>query len=208
MNGVPQAPRAVPTALLVDDHHVFLDGLALVMNHDGRVRVIAKATSADSAVETAEELRPDLIVLDVDLDGSPAEMTLRRVQRASPGSRIIMLTMHNSTVLRDTLLRAGAAAFLSKSLPARSVIEELLAVLVQPAPATAPPAAPPTRPLLTKRETEILRLISLAMSNQQIAQELSITPATVKRHASTAYVKLGATSRLDAARKASVLGLI
>lgn len=207
MTGAPQAPRtAPPTALLVDDHHVFLDGLALVMNHDGRVRVIAKATSADSAVDVAAQLRPDLIVLDVDLDGTPAELTLRRVQRASPGSRIIMLTMHNSTVLRDTLLRSGAAAFLSKSLPARTVIDELLAVFAQPAPAATP--APQARPLLTKRETEILRLISLAMSNQQIARELSITPATVKRHASTAYVKLGATSRLDAARKAAVLGLI
>ena len=200
------AARSVPTALLVDDHHVFLDGLALVMNHDGRVRVIGKAVSSVEAIAAAAELKPDLIVLDVDLDGSPSETTLRRVLRASPGSRVVMLTMHNSAVLRETLLRSGAAAFLSKSLPARSVIDELLEVLAQPVPAAPAPAQ--ERPLLTKREREILRLMSLAMSNQQIARELSIAEATVKRHAATAFGKLGATSRVDAARKASMLGLI
>lgn len=197
---------ATPTALLVDDHQIFLDGLALVIGHDARIRVIGRAGSSAEAVEVAEELKPDLIVLDVDLGAVPAETTLRRLLRVSPGSRVAMLTMHNSPVLRDALLRSGAVAFLSKTLAAASVITELLTALTQPLAAARPAAH--ARPLLTPREREVLRLMSLAMSNNQIARELSISEGTVKRHASTAYLKLGATSRVDAARKAAMLGLI
>ena len=109
-----------------------------------------------------------MIVLDVDLDGTPAETTLRRLLRVSPRSRIIMLTMHASTVLRDSLLRSGAAAFLSKALPARTVIDELLTAIARPAPIV--PAVESTRPLVTNREREVLRLMALAMSNHQIAE--------------------------------------
>jgi DNA-binding NarL/FixJ family response regulator len=198
--------KNTPTALLVDDHQIFLDGLVLVMGHDARIRVVGRADSSAGAIEAAARLQPDLVVLDVDLGSVPAETTLRGVLRASPRSRVAMLTMHNSTVLRDSLMRSGAAAFLSKTLAAASVIDKLLAASTQPQP-TAPPSDQ-ERPLLTRREREVLRLMSLAMSNSQIARELSISEGTVKRHASTAYLKLGATSRVDAARKAAMLGLI
>ena len=196
------------SAVLIDDHRVFLDAFGNLLTHDGRIEVVASATTTAAGVDAVEQRRPGLVILDVEVDGTPVEHTLRKIQRVSPQSAVVVVTMHNHAPLRDMLLRAGARAFLSKSTSGAVLIDALVEAVA------TPPAHHSKRPVsaqheqLTEREGEVLRLISLAQSNKQIATRLGITESTVKRHANSIFVKLGATSRLEAVRKAADRGLL
>lgn len=198
-----------PEVVLVDDHAVFLEGLQTLLEHRARVRVVGHAGNAAEAEDVVSRLQPDLILLDADLgDNRPVEANIRRLLRAAPSTRIVILTMHTSPALRDQTLRCGASAFLSKSATGSEVEKALISAY-----RNAPPAVPPSHEighiaLLTPRECEVLRLVALAMSNREISEQLSIVEGTVKRHTSSAYAKLNAASRLDAVQKATRLGLI
>jgi DNA-binding NarL/FixJ family response regulator len=194
--------------VLIDDHRVFLDAFGNLLAHDGRIQVVASAATTADGVDEVGRHRPELVILDVEVDGTPVEHTLRRIQRVSPGSAVAIVTMHNHAPLRDMLLRSGARAFLSKSTSGAALIDSLVeAVATPPAPGAKRPVSAQHEPL-TDRENEVLHLISLAQSNKQIAGQLGITESTVKRHANSIFVKLGATSRLEAVRKAADRGLL
>jgi DNA-binding NarL/FixJ family response regulator len=196
------------SAVLIDDHRVFLDAFGGLLQNDGRIDVVASAATSSGGVEAVETHQPVLVILDVDIDGTPVEQTLLKIQRVSPGSAVAIVTMHNHAPLRDVLLGAGARAFLSKSTSGAVLIDALVeAVATAPAVRAKGPAHL-ERESLTQREREVLRLISLAQSNKQIASELGITEGTVKRHAYSLFQKLGATSRVDAVRRASNAGLL
>jgi DNA-binding NarL/FixJ family response regulator len=196
------------SAVLIDDHRVFLDAFGSLLQNDGRIDVVASAATSSGGVEAVETHQPVLVILDVDIDGTPVEQTLRKIQRVSPKSAVAIVTMHNHAPLRDVLQGAGARAFLSKSTSGAVLIDALVeAVATAPAVQAKGPAHL-ERESLTQREREVLRLISLAQSNKQIASELGITEGTVKRHAYSLFQKLGATSRVDAVRRASNAGLL
>lgn len=195
-------------AVLIDDHRVFLDAFGGLLENDGRIEVVASAATSSDGVEAVESHRPALVILDVDIDGTPVEQTLRKIQRVSPESAVVIVTMHNHAPLRDVLLASGARAFLSKSTSGAVLIDALVqAVAATPTAQTKRPARL-ERESLTEREREVLHLISLAQSNKQIASELGISEGTVKRHAYSLFHKLGATSRVDAVRRASNAGLL
>lgn len=198
----------IPTVVLVDDHQVFLDGLQLILEHGSRVNVIGRAPNAGEAEAIVSRTRPDLIVLDVDLGDGALESNIRRLLRASPRSRVVVLTMHTSPALRDQALRCGASAYVSKSASGFEVETALISALQGGHPVPLSMSTIGEFSLLTSRERDVLRLVALAMSNRQIGDHLSITEGTVKRHASSAYAKLNAASRLDAVQKATQLGLI
>jgi len=203
-----QGERERPTVIFVDDHNVFLDGLQLVIEHDGRLKMVGRASNSLTALELVQHLKPDVVSLDVDLDDVPVEATIRRMRRASPESRLAILSMHSSAVLQHALRRAGACAYISKSMSGFGVVDALLAAATEEIGPLDSPTHGKGADLLTFREREVIRLASLALSNKEIAERLSIALGTVKRHASSAYAKLDASSRVDAARKAQLYGLL
>ena len=195
------------TAVLIDDHRVFLDGFENMLGHDGRIHVVASAATSAEGIEAVREHRPDLIVLDVDIDGTPVEQNLRQLRGISPESAVVIVSMHNFASLRDALLRGGARAYLSKSSSGAVLIDALVRAVRTPvAEHLFGSSAQPIE--LTSREQQVLRLISLAQTNKQIGVEIGATEATVKHLAYTLFHKLGAKSRMDAVRKASDLGLL
>lgn len=201
------AEQRKPSVVLVDDHESFLDGFELVVKHDGRLRVAGRAGDSASAVALVGRTRPEVVCLDADVDATPAQANICSILRVSPRTRVVILTMHTSAVLRSALLRAGAVAVLSKSHSIFIVVDTLFAVASGAAPSADSPRA--SRPqVLSPRECEVLMFVERALSNKQIAEQLSITEGTVKRHASTAFAKLGVRSRAEAVQTAKLLGLI
>ncbi|MEB0307066.1 response regulator transcription factor [Cryobacterium sp. 10I1] len=193
--------------VLVDDHALFRRGLSLLLQQDERITIVAEGESGEQAVSLALEHQPDVLLLDVEMAGASAESTLRQIARQAPDVAVIILTMHRDSVLRQELLRAGAAAYFTKDVASHDLIE---AILAPPHPATRTAGGEePTRPnkLLSDREMQVLRMVGQAASNKDISSRLSIAEGTVKRHTTNIYAKLGATSRIDAIRKAARLGL-
>ena len=194
-------------AVLIDDHRVFLDGFENLLERDGRIRVVGSSTSSADGIDTVRRHRPELVVLDVDIDGTPVEQNLRQLLSDSPESAVVIVSMHNFASLREALLRGGARAYLSKSTPGAVLIDALVDAVRGPA-AKHPYRFSGQRVELTPRENQVLRRMSLAQTNRQIGKELGVTETTVKHLAYSLFKKLGATSRMDAVRKASDLGLL
>jgi DNA-binding NarL/FixJ family response regulator len=191
--------------VVVDDHPMFREGVVALIDARSRIRVLGQGGTGDAAVELAGLHRPRVLLLDVEMPGPTIYVTLRRVADASPATRIVVLTMHDDAALEDSLLAAGATAFLSKRAPAK----QLIAAVVRAAEASPRSIINSTdAPTLTRREIEVLSLVGAGLSNAEIAQRLYISPGTVKRHLSQSYPKLGVSSRTAAIHAARVHGLV
>jgi DNA-binding NarL/FixJ family response regulator len=199
----------------VDDHALFREGIASILQRNLHIEVVGQGATSDEALELAQRLEPDVLLLDVEIPGDPARATIGRIGRAAPGTGVVILTMHRDTLLRDELLAAGAVEYVLKTAPSAELVRAVrraAAIMrgTEAAGESAPgkPSARARRGILSRREHEVLRLIAQARSNREIARELSIVEGTVKRHTSSIYAKLGARSRMDAVRRADRIGLL
>jgi len=191
--------------LVADDHTLLREALCDVLRTEPDFEIVADVGDADTVVRVATEVRPDVILLDVEMPGTPTLGTVARLRRTVPEARVIVLSMHDDPELMQDMLRSGARAYLHKSV---SRVELVTAIRSVASPGrlvlTITPAAGsgPTGPLLSKREREVVALVAEARSNRQIAAQLAINEGTVKRHLRNIFGKLGAVSRLDAVNKA------
>ncbi|RDV44885.1 DNA-binding response regulator [Leifsonia sp. ku-ls] len=195
------------TVLLADDHLLFRQGVRSLIEDD--FVVLGEAANGDEAVTLAQALTPDVLLLDVEMPGPTAEQTINRVRRVSPDTAIVILTMHTDAVLERQLLRAGASHFVSKTID-RASLQKVVREAVAGTPnaqLTQSARSARSEDILTARELEVLRMVAQAYTNRDISRRLSIAEGTVKRHTTNIYVKLGATSRIDAVRKAARLDL-
>jgi DNA-binding NarL/FixJ family response regulator len=207
------------TVVLADDHTLFREGVREMLATDPTIRIVGEAADGDAAAELAIEHRPDILLLDVAMPGPGAPSVIRKVNQHCPDVHIIVLTMHDDADIVQNLLNCGATAYLVKNIlrneliaAIHSVARRSDAVLVSVSRQTIEgmdgKRHTSARNLLTERESEVLQLIAEALSNAQIAAELNITEATVKRHVTNIYAKLSAASRVDAIRKATEAKLI
>lgn len=193
--------------VVVDDHDLFRDGVTAILGHAVGIEVVGGGADATEAHELVLNMRPDILLLDVEMPGAGITATLGRLRRAAPGTKVIILTMHRDRILSAELRRMGAAAFVTKAASSAEligIIRKVHASRIDSEDGCLPSAL---RALLSPREMEVLRLIAKALSNAEIASLLSISVGTVKRHVSNLYKKLGAASRLEAIRRASLLGI-
>jgi DNA-binding NarL/FixJ family response regulator len=206
-----------PTRLvIVDDHTLFRSGLRELLSHVPDLVVVGEGSSGTDAVALAEQLRPDVLLLDVEMPGPGAAATVERLQKVAPDTRIVVLTMHEDAALVHELLSRGASAYLNKTIgiqelgsAVRAVDRSSGTVLLSVRRDTfAGIDGQAVKPLLSARELDVLRLVAQARSNAQIAAQLFISEGTVKRHLTNIYAKLGAVSRVDAIRKATAARLI
>jgi len=197
--------------VIVDDHALFRQGLVTLLDAAHGLDVCAEGATGDEAVDLAARFTPDALLLDVDLPGPPAQTTVRTLGRGAPGTAIVIVTVHDDPVLRRQLLAAGATAYVTKAVGIEQLVTDIhLAVRKHRARPTGTAVEPPApvSGVLSPREHEVMRLVAMAMGNAAIAERLSISEGTVKRHTSSIYAKLGAVSRIDATRKAQLLGLV
>ena len=205
------------TAVLLDQHPLWLDAVEQVLARIG-VEVVGKATRASRALELVETHRPEVLVTGIDMPVNEMDgiACLRRARERVHGLKAVVLSMHEDSQHVDAAFEAGASAYVVK----KAHPEDLVAAIRQAfdhsiylpgsRPAPAPAAAPSVdeTPGLTRREVEILQLVSEGHSNSQVATMLWITEQTVKFHLSNIYRKLDVSNRTEASRWAQMQGLL
>ena len=198
--------------LSVEDHPVFREGLGTILGSQPDMLLVAQAANAVEAVAEFRRHRPDVTLMDLSLPGTNGTDTLISIRGEFPQARIIMLTTSDSDGEIQRALRAGAAAYMLKSMPKN----ELLAVIrsVHAGGRHVPPevAARLAEHLgeedLTTRELDVLRLIRDGYRNKQIADKLAIAETTVNFHIKNLVDKLGANDRTHAVTIAVRRGLL
>jgi DNA-binding NarL/FixJ family response regulator len=195
--------------VIADDHSLFRDGLIALFSSDQHLEVVGEASDGAGAIAAVARLVPDVLLLDVSMPGIPALTTIQNVRHRSPRTRVAILTMHDERALRHSLLDAGASAFWSKSVPSRRIMENIKELVMSPwhDKVEYGRGRRPAAGLLSAREIDVIRLVGSALSNKEVACRLGIAEGTVKRHMSSIFEKLGATTRLDAVRKAARQGI-
>lgn len=198
--------------LSVEDHPVFREGLGTILGSQPDMLLVAQAANAVEAVAEFRRHRPDVTLMDLSLPGTNGTDTLISIRGEFPQARIIMLTTSDSDGEIQRALRAGAAAYMLKSMPKN----ELLAMIrsVHAGGRHVPPevAARLAEHLgeedLTTRELDVLRLIRDGYRNKQIADQLAIAETTVNFHIKNLVDKLGANDRTHAVTIAVRRGLL
>jgi DNA-binding NarL/FixJ family response regulator len=203
------------TVLIVDDHALVREGLKEIIEAKGDMVVLGEADDSASAVAFATEWRPDVVLLDVEIPGDDATITVRRIRHLSPGSRVIILSMYDGPQLLQRLLAVGVHGYLLKSVHREQLVSAIRTscadegrIVLEVSRESLAHALGPSSGVLTEREREILELTAQALSNTQIAGRLCLSEATIKRHLRNVFVKLGAVSRIDAVNKALAASLI
>lgn len=220
-------PTAAPVrVLVVDDQPLVRDGIAALLSLHAEVAVAGTASDGQEAIAQADALRPDVVLMDLRMPGLDGIAATRAIRQRAPASQVLVLTTFDDEALILAAIEAGAAGYLLKNIPARELVQAILAVHRQlylfdrVVAGTVVAALRESARLrasllnsgsgevrgeheghqrLTSRELEVLRLIAQGASNREIAAALVITESTVKAHISSLLGRLGVRDRTQAA---------
>ncbi|MBI3926661.1 MAG: response regulator transcription factor [Armatimonadetes bacterium] len=213
--------------MLVDDHLLFRQGIKSLLGGHEDVEVVAEAAGAEEALRTAEEVAPDIILMDLNMPGMDGLEACRLFKARLPCARIIILTVVRDLTSIVQAVKAGASGYLTKDTGADQVLETVRRVyqdgnLLEPMLADRLLAEfsnlseksnqaglePGLFSTLSPRETEILKLVAIGKPNKIIASELAISEHTVRNHISNIFQKLQVNNRTEATVLAMKKGLI
>ncbi|WP_329015511.1 response regulator transcription factor [Streptomyces sp. NBC_00690] len=203
--------------VLIDNHTLLREVVREALDTEPDMAVVGDAASGASGILHCMTEQPDVVLLDVSIPDGSATETVHAIRSISPNARVLIVSMREDPLLVRQLLDCGVRGYLNKSVSRTDLVSSIRAVCADDirivlhvsAEALTYIASASNYPeTLTKRELEILTLVSKAMSNRQISRRLTIAEGTVKRHLGTIFTKLGARSRLDAVNKAISNGLI
>jgi DNA-binding NarL/FixJ family response regulator len=218
MNRSETAPADL-RVVVADDHPVVRDGLAALLAMEPGVAVAATVADGRAAVRAAVTLRPDVLVMDIQMPGLNGVEAAAEITRAAPAVAILMLTMFDDDDSVFAAMRAGASGYILKGAEQDQIVRAIRGVAADEAifgPGIArrvldylhgPRSAAPSFPHLTAREHQVLDLLAAGLPNGAIAGRLGLAPKTVSNHVSTILVKLQAASRAEAIAQARAAGL-
>src|SRR5919108_522398 len=202
--------------VIADDHSVVRRGLRMFLAMDPELVVVGEAADGEEAVHLAQQLRPDIVLMDLVMPGMDGITATATIRRELPETEVLALT----SVLEDAsvvgAVRAGAIGYLLKDTDADALCQAIKAAAAGQVQLTPKAAArlmqaistPESPEALTERETEVLRLLAQGQSNKQIARHLNNTEKTIKSHVSRILSKLGVQSRTQATLYAIRVGLV
>jgi DNA-binding NarL/FixJ family response regulator len=206
--------------LVADDHPIVRDGLIAILNTQPDFEVIGEAATGPQTVEQVRTLRPDVVLLDLEMPELDGVEALRKLREINSDARVIVFTAFDTDERILGAVRAGARGYLLKGAPREEIFQAIRVVhaggsLLQPIVASKllrqvsqEQASLPGPETLTARELEVLRLLARGLENKEIAAELVIAERTVKFHVSSIQAKLGAGNRTEAVVIAAKQGLI
>ncbi|HEX7434995.1 MAG TPA: response regulator transcription factor [Anaerolineaceae bacterium] len=207
--------------LIADDHPLFRHGIRGLLVATPDFEVIGEATSGDEAITLADELVPDVILMDIHMPGVNGIEATRRILHDHPQIRVLMVTMFEDDASVFTAMRAGAHGYILKDAQKEDLLRAIRAVgsgeaIFSPAIASRmiaffnsvrPTAPAQVFPELTEREREILDLIAQGLNNNQVATRLVLSSSTVRNYVSSIFSKLQVADRAQAIVKARDAGL-
>jgi DNA-binding NarL/FixJ family response regulator len=205
--------RSGLTCLVVDDHPAVVDAVSRYLDHNG-IDVIGHAREGDEALAKIEHSHPDVALIDLNMPGLDGVEVIRRAKRSSPDTASVVYTGHADTPTVDEALDAGARGLVLKAAPLPDLVRALEVVASGSVYIDAVLAVGlamrghSSLPELSKREREILRMLSHGMTNEEIGKEIFISPETVRTHVRRAIAKLGSKTRTQAVSTALRQGLI
>lgn len=208
--------------ILADDHNLVRKGLRALLENSGEVQVLAEAADGYEAVRLTEELKPDVVIMDLSMPRLDGAQAAEHILDLNQATQIIILSMHADTTMVQQLLRRGIKGYLLKDavteelmLAVRSVSqgkmfisptisESVMTMLFSPPEASAETSAD----LLTSREREVLQLVSEGYTNRAIAETLHISVKTVEKHRANLMTKLEVSDLASLIREGIKQGLI
>ncbi|MBE3583060.1 MAG: response regulator transcription factor [Limnochordaceae bacterium] len=215
--------------LIAEDHTIVREGIVALLSEEPDLQIVGEAADGQQAVELAERLRPDVVVMDIGLPGLNGIEATRRIRQRLPHTKVLALTVYETDEYLEEMLRAGVSGYVLKRAAAHELIAALHRILqgevaLDPAVATnyvlrrsltpvsttaATPSAQPAKPAagaegpaLSQREEEVLRLIVAGHTNRETAQILGISEKTVQTHRANIMNKLGVHHTAELVREA------
>lgn len=207
--------------LIADDHPLFRFGLRALLEAEDGTAVAAEATTGTEAVKLAESLKPDVVVMDINMPEMNGIDATKKILAGNPSANILIMTMFDDDTVFSAM-RAGARGYLLKGVEGDETLRAIRAVaagqaIFSPniaqrlmeyfAGAPQPGTTEPPFPELTPREFEVLQLIAQGLTNNAIAEKLVLSPKTVRNQVSTIFSKLQVANRAEAIIRARDAGL-
>src|SRR5262245_5161210 len=203
------------TIVLADDHVVVRSALRLLLEAEPDIEVVAEAGDADSAARYVGGHRPTVLILDLNMPGGSGLQAIPKIREQSPDTQIVVLTMQDETAFAREALQAGVLAYILKEAASEELVKAVRMAAngktyLQPELGARLAAEPEvqTPDDLSERELEVLRLIALGHTNNEIAEQLYLSVRTVESHRAHIQQKLGLTTRSELVRYALERGLI
>ena len=202
--------------LLADDHQILRDGIRRGLEAAGAT-VVGEADNGEEAVELAREIHPDIVLMDISMPVLDGVAATERITTEVPGTKVVVLTMHDDPERTRAALLAGAVAYLTKGTSFEDVFdtlervqagEEVLSPRLAAMMLETAAAEPDPDGILSDRQREILQMIANGLSTKQAARELGITQKTVHNHLNATYRRLDTQSLTHAVLSAVRLGII
>jgi DNA-binding NarL/FixJ family response regulator len=208
--------------LVVDDHEMFSEALALLLSRHDDVRLVGSARDAEEAMRLVDDDEPDVVLMDLDLPGIDGIEATRQIRQAVPRAKVVVLSGVVDTETIADALAAGACGYVPKTRAVDDLLDvvrraaagelvmperHLAAVLEQLESGRIAPSGRRALTRLTPRETEILRSIAAGESTAQVAAQLGISALTVQSHVKSILAKLGVHSKIEAVTLAWRYGL-
>lgn len=208
--------------LLVDDHEVLRSGLRLLINSHADAEVVGEASDTREGMQKVRELEPDVAVVDLTIPGAGGMKLIEQIRHEAPRTRIVVLTMHDDPAYVRAALAAGANAYVAKTAADAELLTAIRAAFrgrsyVNVALKDASPGSLLTHPTdkattpgdsLSPREREVLKLLALGHTNQEIADKLILSVKTIETYRARLGDKLGIKTRAEMVRYALELGII
>jgi NarL family two-component system response regulator LiaR len=203
--------------LIADDHALMRDGIRRILEREPGFDVVAEAGDGEEAIALIKKLAPDIAIIDIAMPKMDGIEVTQRVKELRPKTAVLILTAYDDDEFVFSLIEAGAAGYLLKSVQSQELIRAIHAlragesvlhptiarkVLAHFVPSLGKQEEQPSQEILTDRELEVLKLVTKGLSNKEIGDKLSLSVRTVEGHLGSIFGKLGVSSRTEAVYRA------